>query len=435
MARIRTIKPEFWADEKLAPLNPLHRLVFLGLISQADDAGRVVDSPRLINGLLFPHTEDDCTVPLADLAEIGVIDRGMTASGQAVIQIVGWAKHQRIEKPNLRGALPAVENSTTRRRKIPDHVRHAIMERDRDLCQECGVEVQKRKVDKYDSSPNLAEIDHIVAVADGGTNDIENLRLLCLSCNRKKAGADARRRNSDDSGKGRGNVGEESQKHTYDLRSTTNDQRPTTDEQLRAAAGEDVSLPDSTRTANGRQRSALDELVMYVGVEHQEFARTVSELPDVGTGWARGLMATYGPDGSMEGEGIPADQRAQVLGIALRRYATDADRWYGPRFKAFVDRVWGEICERRLAAERTKHELGDTAARKAAQEELAAADMRRLEEEGAKISAGLSADQASLIRVNVGAVSDAPRESVAERKARAQQQLAALRRGEGRVSA
>ena len=41
MARIRTIKPEFWTDEKLAPLSPICRLTFLGLVSMADDAGRL----------------------------------------------------------------------------------------------------------------------------------------------------------------------------------------------------------------------------------------------------------------------------------------------------------------------------------------------------------------------------------------------------------
>ena len=113
MARIRTIKPEFWQDEKLAPLDPLTRLVFLGLISQADDAGRLVDSVRLLDGLLFPMTDDTCADALVKLNELGVIERGVTASGQRVIQIVGWEKHQKVEKPNLKSALGPIAVSDT----------------------------------------------------------------------------------------------------------------------------------------------------------------------------------------------------------------------------------------------------------------------------------------------------------------------------------
>jgi 5-methylcytosine-specific restriction endonuclease McrA len=222
MARIRTIKPEFWQDEKLAPLSPITRLVFLGLISQADDAGRLVDSPRLLNGLLFSQTEDDCVESLGELNDIGVIDRGLTASGQGVIQIVGWEKHQRIEKPNMAAALPIPIASTTRRRKIPERLREAIIARDEGLCQECGVEVQVGKRDRYDNHPTLAEIDHIVAVADGGTNDPQNLRLTCLACNRKKAGEAVRRRNADASATNPGKIDDASPP-----RSTTNDLRPT----------------------------------------------------------------------------------------------------------------------------------------------------------------------------------------------------------------
>jgi hypothetical protein len=122
MARIRTLKPEYWQDEKLSPLPPLTRLVFLGLISQADDAGRLVDSVRLIDGLLFPQTEDSCAESLQLLASLGVISRGPTESGQRIIQVVGW-HHQKVDHPNLSAALPPILDpgpSPKRRRKSPD---------------------------------------------------------------------------------------------------------------------------------------------------------------------------------------------------------------------------------------------------------------------------------------------------------------------------
>ena len=116
MARIRTIKPEFWQDEKLAPLAPIHRLVFLGLISQADDAGRLVDSPRLLNGLIFPSTEDDCSESIEILASLGRVLRYTSHSGQQLLQVVGWPQHQRVVNPsryNLPDPPPQTQSPQT----------------------------------------------------------------------------------------------------------------------------------------------------------------------------------------------------------------------------------------------------------------------------------------------------------------------------------
>lgn len=102
MARIRSIKPDFWQDEKLAPLAPIDRLVFLGLISQADDAGRLVDNVRLIDGLLFPQTEDSSRGSLDTLARLKRIIRYAGPSGQRLIQIVRWKDHQKVDNPGSR---------------------------------------------------------------------------------------------------------------------------------------------------------------------------------------------------------------------------------------------------------------------------------------------------------------------------------------------
>jgi hypothetical protein len=111
MPRIRTVKPEFWQDEKLAPLDPVTRLVFLGLISLADDAGRLLDNVKTIDAFIFPFTDDTARPALDTLAHMGRIRRGTTASGQPVIQLVNW-QHQKIEKKNLAAALPPILSET-----------------------------------------------------------------------------------------------------------------------------------------------------------------------------------------------------------------------------------------------------------------------------------------------------------------------------------
>ncbi|MDP9203475.1 MAG: hypothetical protein M3P26_16330 [Gemmatimonadota bacterium] len=102
MARIRSLKPDFWQDEKMAPLAPIHRLVFLGLISQADDAGRLVDNVRLFDGLLFPQTEESSRESLDILARLKRIVRYSGPSGQRLIQIVRWKDHQKVDNPSVR---------------------------------------------------------------------------------------------------------------------------------------------------------------------------------------------------------------------------------------------------------------------------------------------------------------------------------------------
>lgn len=63
------------------------------------------------------------------------------------------------------------------RERIPNRVRHAVFQKDGYRCRECNRS-------KEDGA--ILEIDHIVPVAKGGTNDISNLQTLCKECNRGK---------------------------------------------------------------------------------------------------------------------------------------------------------------------------------------------------------------------------------------------------------
>jgi hypothetical protein len=108
MTRIRSIKPEFWHDEKLAPMSPVDRLTFLGLISMADDYGRVHDNLKVIDAFIFPETSDTVRESVANLSRIGRIERGNSSSGMKIIQIVNWDKHQKVDKPQPQKALPPI---------------------------------------------------------------------------------------------------------------------------------------------------------------------------------------------------------------------------------------------------------------------------------------------------------------------------------------
>ena len=82
-----------------------------------------------------------------------------------------WAEHY----------LKEIERKTrktreTKRKPIPASLRHEVFKRDDYTCQECG---NTRK-------ETALEVDHIVPVSQRGTDELDNLRTLCLRCNRDK---------------------------------------------------------------------------------------------------------------------------------------------------------------------------------------------------------------------------------------------------------
>ena len=100
MARIRSIKPEFFTHPSIVVLTFPARLLLISLWNQADDEGRMYDQPKRLCANAFGEEDDICPVSLFDeLARHGRIIR-YTVDGKACIQITGWSDHQRINRPN-----------------------------------------------------------------------------------------------------------------------------------------------------------------------------------------------------------------------------------------------------------------------------------------------------------------------------------------------
>lgn len=99
MARIRSIKPEFWQDELVGTL-PVHaRLLFIGLWTIADDDGRFRANPRFVQAQVFPYdAAADVPAALAELERVGRIQL-YEADGQAFGWVRKFKEHQRIDKP------------------------------------------------------------------------------------------------------------------------------------------------------------------------------------------------------------------------------------------------------------------------------------------------------------------------------------------------
>jgi len=100
MARIRTIKPEFWTSAQVLECSTNARLLFLGLLNFCDDAGRHPDSAKQIKAEVFPaddFTGEDILGMISELSANGLI-RLYTAEGKGYFEVTGW-HHQRIDKP------------------------------------------------------------------------------------------------------------------------------------------------------------------------------------------------------------------------------------------------------------------------------------------------------------------------------------------------
>ena len=108
MARIRTIKPEFWEDEKLAKL-PVHaRLLFIGTWNFADDNGVLLANPVLMKSHIFPY-EDIGISTISEWIDI-LVENGMlirtTYNGKDYLVIRKFLIHQKINRKSIRINIP-----------------------------------------------------------------------------------------------------------------------------------------------------------------------------------------------------------------------------------------------------------------------------------------------------------------------------------------
>lgn len=111
MARIRSIKPEFFTSESMGAVSLGAERTFAGIWTIADDRGRLRDQAAVINGALWPlrpeHTAVDLESELGELEREGVICRYTGCDGKRYLHVVNWV-HQRVEKPS-RSRMPVCQ--------------------------------------------------------------------------------------------------------------------------------------------------------------------------------------------------------------------------------------------------------------------------------------------------------------------------------------
>lgn len=117
MARIRTIKPEFFTSEDIVALSPLARLLYIALWCEADREGRMAWKPLTFKIRYLPVEACDITALCQEL-----LDRGLVRLyGDGLAFIPKFSDHQHVNPRESASTFPAPgDASSTRAARVID---------------------------------------------------------------------------------------------------------------------------------------------------------------------------------------------------------------------------------------------------------------------------------------------------------------------------
>jgi hypothetical protein len=117
--RIRSIKPEILEDEKCARLSHLAYRLFVGTWLIADDFGNLRGDPEYVRAhVLWASRETRETVAkaLEELAESSLLSP-YSVRGQSYLHVLGWSKHQKVDKPG-KPRMPGPDQDDTKSNRV-----------------------------------------------------------------------------------------------------------------------------------------------------------------------------------------------------------------------------------------------------------------------------------------------------------------------------
>lgn len=114
MARIRTIKPEFFTSEDIVSLSPLARLLYIALWCESDREARMVWKPRTFKMRYLPA--DDCQIEALcqELIESDLV----ILYGNGYAYVPSFKSHQHINHRESESQLPEPDAKTTRAPRV-----------------------------------------------------------------------------------------------------------------------------------------------------------------------------------------------------------------------------------------------------------------------------------------------------------------------------
>lgn len=114
MARIRTIKPEFFTSEDIVALDPLTRLLYIAIWCEADKEGRLVWKPMTFKLRYFPGDNCDIQAMCQQLVSAGLV----VLYGNGYAHVPTFKAHQHINPREATSQLPEPDASTTRQPRV-----------------------------------------------------------------------------------------------------------------------------------------------------------------------------------------------------------------------------------------------------------------------------------------------------------------------------
>ena len=111
MARIRTIKPEFWTNEQVMECSMNARLLFIGIWNFCDDQGRISFSCKQLKAQIFPADDisgETIRGMIDELSSNGLV-LCYEVENKQYLQVTGW-HHQRIDRPQPSKIPPIPSN-------------------------------------------------------------------------------------------------------------------------------------------------------------------------------------------------------------------------------------------------------------------------------------------------------------------------------------
>ena len=97
--RNRMIKKEFWTDDKILDLDPMSRLLFIGIWNFSDDEGILKNNSKVLQAQIFPAddiTADQLKDMLKNMVNIGLFSIN---KDHTLLKVTNWLDHQKINRP------------------------------------------------------------------------------------------------------------------------------------------------------------------------------------------------------------------------------------------------------------------------------------------------------------------------------------------------
>lgn len=160
MARIRTIKPEFWTHEDLSELPEATHMLAAALLNYADDEGYFNANPGLVKAACCPLREPSVSVQdsLDLLSKIGFVRLGSADDGKRYGWIVTFDDHQRVNRPSpskIKALGIVFDSSPTAHTQISEG---SPPERNREQGKEQGMEVEPSASPQASSSASPTDL-------------------------------------------------------------------------------------------------------------------------------------------------------------------------------------------------------------------------------------------------------------------------------------